>query len=166
MAKNGRQAGKPSKPEKAIGGNCHQMDANGCNCRQNKTKTKNKDKDKGTSPPIPPSGGRGEGDGPALEEGFRAFWQAYPRQIGKPEAQQEWAALCPDVALREVIQQAVRVHKQSAQWARDGGRYIPAPARWLKEKRWEDTPAPAQPHAGYDMEQLEELSVFSLPENL
>lgn len=33
---------------------------------------------------------------------------------------------------------AVVVAKSSDQWRRDGGQYIPYPARWLREERWED----------------------------
>ena len=132
--------------------------------KPSKDKDEDKDKDKDTSPPIPPAGGQDGGDDG--DEGFRGFWQAYPRRVGKGEAMAEWARLRPDGALQAAVLAAVAQHKGSAQWAQEGGRYIPAPARWLRERRWEDELPPATHSPSYDIGQLEELSVFSLPENL
>jgi hypothetical protein len=33
----------------------------------------------------------------------------------------------------------------SEQWSKEGGKYIPAPAKWLREKRWLDKPKQAEP---------------------
>ena len=33
---------------------------------------------------------------------------------------------------------AVERQKCSSQWSRDGGQYIPNPATWLNQERWED----------------------------
>lgn len=33
---------------------------------------------------------------------------------------------------------AIETAKQSMQWNKDNGQYIPNPATWLNQKRWED----------------------------
>lgn len=33
---------------------------------------------------------------------------------------------------------AIEIAKQSMQWNKDNGQYIPNPATWLNQKRWED----------------------------
>ena len=43
----------------------------------------------------------------------------------------------------DVLIDAIEKHKQSAQWQKDGGQYIPHPATWLNQQRWEDEMLPA-----------------------
>ena len=84
--------------------------------------------------PIPP-------EGLAL---FERFWQAYPKKKAKAKAKQAWAKLVPDVALCRTMAIALQAQKRSDTWNREGGRYIPYPATWLNQRRWEDEPdAPA-----------------------
>ena len=33
---------------------------------------------------------------------------------------------------------AIEVAKESADWKKEGGKYIPYPATWLNNRRWED----------------------------
>ena len=69
--------------------------------------------------------------------GFDRFWSEYPRRIGKAAARRAFQCAGADT---EVLLEAVRRQKRSSQWLRDGGRYIPAPANWLAQRRWEDEP--------------------------
>lgn len=71
-------------------------------------------------------------------EGFDAFYAAYPRHEGKAAALKAWNKLAPDVVLQEQMGKALEVQKQSQQWRKDCGQYIPMPATWLNGKRWED----------------------------
>lgn len=76
-------------------------------------------------------------------EEFKAFWDAYPRHANKPGARTEFAKA--DVPL-ETLLDSIEQWKKTDQWSKDDGQYIPYPAKWLKERRWEDTPvAKAQP---------------------
>jgi len=80
---------------------------------------------------------------PAVAEGanaFDAFFAAYPRKVGRGQAQQEWAKLAPSEALCKRIDSAVRAWARHPEWARNDGQFIPKPARWLREQRWEDVP--------------------------
>lgn len=70
-----------------------------------------------------------------------SFWPAYPRKESKLPAQKAWMSISPD--LYGTIISALERHKQSAQWKKDNGQYIPLPATWLNQKRWEDELAPS-----------------------
>ena len=77
-------------------------------------------------------------------DGFAAFWAAYPKKAGKADALKAWNKLKPDVVLQEQMGKALEVQKQSQQWRKDGGQYIPMPATWLNGRRWEDEAPQAQ----------------------
>lgn len=70
--------------------------------------------------------------------GFSDFWSAYPRKVGRQPASREWTKIKPDAAMVETIISALDIHKRSDQWQRDDGRFIPHPATWLRQRRWED----------------------------
>jgi hypothetical protein len=88
--------------------------------------------------PLPPTGAGAR---------FDRFWAAYPRKAGKDAARKAFAARKPDDALTDAMLAAVAEQSQSEQWKRDGGQYIPHPATWLNQGRWEDG---AETHAGFD----------------
>jgi hypothetical protein len=69
------------------------------------------------------------------EIAFRRFWEAYPRKVGKEAARRAFAKVKVDVSL---LLHAVQEQRQSEQWTKDGGKYIPNPATWLNQGRWED----------------------------
>lgn len=71
-------------------------------------------------------------------DGFDRFWSAYPRKVGKAKAQAAFAKLAPDQELLAHILEAIEKARQSDQWMRDNGQYIPYPATWLNGCRWED----------------------------
>lgn len=73
------------------------------------------------------------------EEGFDSFWQAYPNKKAKADALKAWGKVPPE--LHSSILAAVTVQKQSADWLKDGGKFIPHAATWLNGKRWEDETA-------------------------
>lgn len=68
-------------------------------------------------------------------DAFDVFWAAYPRKVGKGEARKAFGKV--KVPL-EVLVNALEAQKLSDQWKKDGGRYIPNPATWLNQGRWED----------------------------
>jgi uncharacterized protein YdaU (DUF1376 family) len=70
--------------------------------------------------------------------GFTRFWQAYPRKQGKGLCERWWATHRPDDVLLGVMLAKIEAATQSLQWQRDGGQFIPMPATWLNQKRWED----------------------------
>ena len=69
---------------------------------------------------------------------FDRFWKAYPRHQAKPTALRAFERLNPDEGLLETMLNAIDIQKQSDQWVKDDGRFIPHPATWLNQRRWED----------------------------
>ena len=74
----------------------------------------------------------------ALNGAFTEFWERYPRKKSKGQAEKAWVSIKPDEQLQDRILTAVERAKTSADWRRDGGKFIPYPASWLNAKGWED----------------------------
>lgn len=72
----------------------------------------------------------------AREDAFDVFWAAYPRKVGKGAARKAFAKL--SAAVFPLLVPAVEAQKLSAQWRKNGGEYIPNPATWLNQERWDD----------------------------
>jgi len=80
----------------------------------------------------------------ANDETFAQFWDAYPRKVGKKPARQKFDSifkkLTPEQSdqLLKTLLDALEIQKQSDQWQKDNGQYIPHPATWLNQERWND----------------------------
>ena len=72
------------------------------------------------------------------QEYFSIFWASYPKKVGKGAAEKSWKKIKPTKDLLEKMLNAIETAKQSIQWNKDNGQYIPNPAKWLNQKRWED----------------------------
>ena len=84
---------------------------------------------------IPPISPKGEKD---CSDMFNQFWAAYPKHIAKQSAVKAFEKLKPDEKLLESMLKAIARQKESKQWEKDGGAFIPYPATWLNQRRWED----------------------------
>ena len=73
-------------------------------------------------------------------EDFEIFWKAYPRKESKSQAKKSFAKVTVRL---ETLLNALETQKQSDQWKRNGGQYIPYASTWINQRRWEDE-APAQ----------------------
>ena len=73
--------------------------------------------------------------GRADDGGFAEFWKVYPRKVGKLAAGRAWKRLRPP--LPKVLA-ALEAWRNSPEWLKDGGRYIPHPATWLNRGGWDD----------------------------
>lgn len=71
---------------------------------------------------------------------FSIFWQTYPKRVRQTDAEEEWEKLSVDSELFDRIIKALNVAKESDEWKRENGRFIPHPSNWLKDRRWEDEP--------------------------
>jgi hypothetical protein len=79
-------------------------------------------------------------------QSFVDFWKAYPRKVARNDAQKAWTKLKADSSLLAIILKAVEKQSLSADWQKDGGKFIPYPATWLNGRRWEDeVSAPQNP---------------------
>lgn len=69
---------------------------------------------------------------------FDSFYQAYPKKVGKPAALKAFAKCKPDESLLQTMLDAIERQSQSEQWQTNNGQYIPNPATWLNQERWDD----------------------------
>ena len=69
-------------------------------------------------------------------EDFEKFWSAYPRKAGNK--QKAFEAFKKAGVSLEILLDAIENQKQSSQWSKDNGQFIPHPTTWLNGKRWED----------------------------
>ena len=79
------------------------------------------------------------------EAEFDRFWTAYPRKVGKQAARRAFERVRLPV---EQLLAALERQRNDPQWHRENGRYIPHPATWLTQARWEDEPAPEPQDCG------------------
>ena len=70
-----------------------------------------------------------------IDSSFNIFWSAYPKKAGKIAARKAFAKV--GVPLN-VLLTAIETQKTWKQWQKDGGQYIPNPATWLNQGRWDD----------------------------
>lgn len=70
--------------------------------------------------------------------GFATFYELYPRRQKRLEAEKAWRKLSPDPELQQTLMMALARHRQQDAWLRDNGQFIPLPASWLNDRRWED----------------------------
>ena len=66
---------------------------------------------------------------------FDLFWSAYPKKVGKEAARKSFDKIRPNI---EVILKAIAWQKESKAWFEKGGQFIPNPATWINQHRWED----------------------------
>jgi hypothetical protein len=73
-----------------------------------------------------------------LKEGFNRFWDAFPKKTKKIEASEEWFKLKPSIQLMDQIISKVISFKESKEWKKDDGVFVPNPKSFIKNKRWLD----------------------------
>jgi hypothetical protein len=69
---------------------------------------------------------------------FEEFWNAYPKKRAKDDAKKAFTKRKPDQQLLQSMLSALRVQCGSEDWQKDGGKFIPYPATWLNDGRWQD----------------------------
>lgn len=69
---------------------------------------------------------------------FDKFWEEYPRKIDKQRAKKIWLRDSLGNGHFDEIMNGLKRAKDSDQWMRSDGRFIPHPTTWLNGCRWED----------------------------
>jgi hypothetical protein len=82
---------------------------------------------------------------------FTSFYLAYPKKQKRRDAAKAWRRLNPSPELVQTIMAALAHFKASPGWQRNNGQYIPLPASWINDCRWEDegvteAPKPTKQH--------------------
>lgn len=122
-------------------------------------KDKEIEKDKEYITPHTPQGGDGAQD--VAKNRFELFWAAYPNKTGKGAAEKSWNKVNPGAALFSQIMEALQKAVRCERWLKENGRYIPNPATWLNQRRWEDeyTADEECPHGGFDTDDFFEAAL-------
>ena len=71
-------------------------------------------------------------------EHFKTFWSAYPKKAGKDAAKKAFVKRKFDEQAFEKVMAALNEQKASEQWVKDAGQFIPHPATWLNQGRFDD----------------------------
>lgn len=81
---------------------------------------------------------------------FAQFWNAYPKKVGKGQAERAWKALDPDASLLTQILTAIEAQKADRLAAVKAGAFRPEwknPSTWLNAQAWLDEIQPIEPPA-------------------
>jgi hypothetical protein len=74
-----------------------------------------------------------------LEPAFEEFWKVYPRKVGKVAAKKAFAKAAKEVGCALI---AVGVQRFAHDPYKPAKQFLPHPATWLNEGRWDDEPYP------------------------
>lgn len=91
--------------------------------------------------PTAPRRARVDGD-------FEAFWEIYPRKVGKDAARRAWVKVVKTTSSTQIIQGAKTF---AVQREGEDPQYTAYPATWLNAGRWDDEP-PQPTHGGEDFQ--------------
>lgn len=133
-AKRRKYPGPDEADEVSSDDGCNHVISDDINCNQMIPSRARAESESESNPNPNPNPKKARGDDPA----FETFWAEYPKKVKKPNAQRVWASLKPEAELVARIMQGLARWKQSDQWTRDDGRFIPHPATWLNNRQWED----------------------------
>ena len=75
---------------------------------------------------------------PKPETEFKTFWEQYPRKLGKQKAQHAWVKNLCEGHLGEILL-SLTAWRELPQWS--DPQFVPYPATWLNEKRFNEIPA-------------------------
>jgi uncharacterized protein YdaU (DUF1376 family) len=71
------------------------------------------------------------------KQDFETFWIRYPKKVGKRFALKAWYEESPDAHL---VHKALDWQLNEEQFLANDKKFIPNPATWISQRRWEDEP--------------------------
>ena len=72
-----------------------------------------------------------------IDDGFNIFWNMYPRKVGRGKAEIAWKKHKPNI---DNVVNTLAWQKNSKQWYKQDGDFIPNPATYISQHRWKDEP--------------------------
>ena len=69
---------------------------------------------------------------------FEAFWKAYPKKKNKGSAEKWFKTHKPSKDLVDKMLEMIEKQKNTIDWKKNDGQFIPYPSTWLNAKGWED----------------------------
>lgn len=79
---------------------------------------------------------------------FEEFWKTYPKKSAKPAALRAFKAAKAKTELTALLAHVMAM-RDSDDWVKEGGKYIPHPATYLNQRRWEDEAPGAEPERSW-----------------
>ena len=83
----------------------------------------------------------------AKNEDFELFYKAYPNKKAKDAALRMWEKRNGERPPIQELLKILEAQKETYDWKKEKGKFIPHPATWLNGKRWEDE---IQENLGFD----------------
>jgi hypothetical protein len=93
---------------------------------------------KNTPPIVPPASGGATGGSENRNGFFDQFWSAYPRKVAKQAAVKAFKKIKKPADLMPAILAGIKAQRETYDWQKEDGHFIPYPATWLNGHRWED----------------------------
>lgn len=106
-------------------------------CQQEEGSRKKEVGSRSNNPPYPPRGAAKR----EKEQQFEEFWSKYPKKVAKSTAKKAFEKVSAPL---ETLLTAIERQKCSEQWSKDNGQFIPNPATWLNQERWNDELSPSK----------------------
>lgn len=72
-----------------------------------------------------------------LNQDFEVFWASYPKKTKKEDARQAWEKIKPNL---NIILQALKWQRESKEWFKEYGKFIPSAKNYILDRRWTDEP--------------------------
>jgi len=69
---------------------------------------------------------------------FDLFWLNYPNKKGKAAALKAWKKIKKPTEVIEKIKKVLPEQIESESWTKNNGQFIPMPATYLNQGRWDD----------------------------
>lgn len=67
---------------------------------------------------------------------FMQFWSIYPKKVDKKGSFRAFKNIKKLKEVFPTIISALEIQKQSAQWTKENGQYIPNPTTYIHQERW------------------------------
>ena len=97
--------------------------------------------------------------------GFDLFWKTYPKKKSKGTAIKAWKKLKIQNELFQKIMKSLNNQKNSLDWQKDNGQFIPYPASWLNAMGWENEIEISQPEKTEIQKKAEMQSFYAIGAN-
>jgi hypothetical protein len=98
-------------------------------------------------------------------EGFNRFWNAWPKSVrkgGKSDCEKRWNRYYCDSCVDQIIKH-IEWMKTTDDWRKADGAFIPAPAVYLNQRRWDGAEIPEIKKPVDVLKQIEESRKAAVP---
>lgn len=96
------------------------------------------------------------------DERFDELWKAYPKHVNKAKAKEKFEKMKVDDELFQKMLDSIERFKQTDNWKKDNGQFVPHLTTWLNQQRWEDEIPTTYQRTNSDEELFGGYDVFGL----